>query len=107
MNKHTPGPWSFKEAWSHNGFGIWEGVPGSDERRNTIAEVFLAYGIKVEEQKGVAEANARLIASSPALLEALSDLLVCAEYHARMGLVIPLDNEHITSARAAISKATA
>lgn len=62
--KHTPGPWEY-ERRDWEGQYIWgndDRIPGPDKRR-FIADVSLAYD--------GAEANARLIAAAPDLLEAL------------------------------------
>lgn len=60
--KHTPGPWEYeRRGWE--GQYIWgndDRIPGPDKRR-FIADVSLAYD--------GAEANARLIAAAPELLE--------------------------------------
>jgi hypothetical protein len=62
--KNTPGPWTYeRRGWE--GQYIWgddDRIPGPDKKR-FIADVSLAYD--------GAEANARLIAAAPELLEAL------------------------------------
>lgn len=70
---HTPGPWG--RAYTGDGKrivigeGLVEGPNGYD-----VAEVY-----SDDCPREIAEANARLIAAAPALLEALKGLLVFAE----------------------------
>lgn len=76
MGKHTPGPWKY---WSDNGYGDTrfyiaqeDGAPytsGYSDVATLIAETVSG------EKKAVQEANARLIAAAPDLLEALKGLL--------------------------------
>lgn len=76
MNKHTPGPWSYKfnEAWS----------------RHEIDSVSKPFGngiCRLSDFDDAAEADARLIAAAPEMLEALSALVThCAARDARDGL---------------------
>lgn len=66
--KHTPGPWiNTKEQGKL--FGSFNAV-NDEANKVTIA---IVYGSNIEE----AEANAKLIAASPDLLEALDELLNC------------------------------
>lgn len=55
--------------------------------------------------KAESQANAHLIAAAPEMYEALNDLAGCVEYHAKRGESVPLDNEHLISARTALAKA--
>ena len=94
MNKHTPGPWHFRAAiqegqfvvrdrGSSGGFADIARVKG--DKRSTLAQ---------------AEANARLIAAAPDLLDAL-------ETYPALGVVMT-DEEMwawVEKARAAIDKA--
>lgn len=90
MSKHTPGPWA--ATYKHLGdapFVVESGQPGEPNGGCYMAE---CYGPD-------AEANARLIAAAPELLEALELLLFappsgCVDHHA-------ID----AKARAAIAKA--
>ena len=93
MSKHTPGPWLIEAQNCH--FGDIATVHNTDEKWVTIyAPHWMETGMDEKEQS----ANARLIAAAPELLESLVDL-VC---------LYPLDSTDaiITSARAAIAKAT-
>lgn len=80
---HTPGPWET----SHDGHG---GIYVGDKNGRQVGFVSLR-----SEQ----EANARLIAAAPELLEALRDLL--ADYD---GSIEPGESALIDKARAAIAK---
>lgn len=81
--KHTPGPWTV----------LGEGIYCADNWF-FIADV----PVNFAEHSGVQEANARLIAAAPELLEALQELLeVQAELDAEIAE---------RKARAAIAKAT-
>lgn len=60
---HTPGPWHVR------GFKVWEDLFRSNERRGIVAEIAISWRDSEE-----AEANARLIAAAPDLLEALEAL---------------------------------
>lgn len=100
MGKHTPGPW------------VWTGKPGASDLRapsTGLSEsdsdssvisyapyegMWLSrYGSPAED-----EANARLIAAAPCLLEALQDALAYLQNH--------LPDEALAPHRAAIAKAT-
>lgn len=82
MSKHTPGPWEYRgHAW----------VQTADDKKTPIAN-FNFYA--------ATEANARLIAAAPDLLESLQELMVAAD-HVSGGPVTWLEK-----ARAAIAKAT-
>lgn len=97
--KHTPGPWRAAKA-AHGVIDIF------DSRDRDIVTIF-GGGVEAESK----EANARLIAAAPDLLEALKALLAdCEEYsrinnlHNRDGT--PATNHSMHMACAAISKAT-
>lgn len=93
--KHTPAPWliaksdaSFVYALNDNGYNrFWAHVTGGNLRR---AESTL---------RAEVEANARLIAAAPDLLDALIEIVSADDAH-------ELTQKHIESARAAIAKAT-
>jgi len=91
--KHTPGPWSvWKKSLDPAGREDWA-ILSSENR--IIAEAFW----KVETDEYMpAEANARLIAAAPELLEALEAM---AEWHEDSADDEPL----IIATRAAIAKA--
>ena len=74
MPQHTPGPWSISAPVravgdEANDFAIAALV---DETRSVIAEAFWRVGTT---RFAPAEANARLIAQAPAMLEMLKELL--------------------------------
>ncbi len=70
--KHTPGPWYVSKR---NPLRVIESGP----RALTLATVGTnGHGVTAEGAQAEAEANARLIAAAPKLLEALQDLV--AEY---------------------------
>lgn len=93
MSKHTPGPW-----WKDG--RIVRPANEAHPRRAAIAACALSHGIgeaAVED-----DANARLIAAAPELLEALLGLL-----HEDGGsLAYSKSNPACVAARAAIAKAT-
>ena len=86
MSKHTPGPWFFL----HDRNGRLQVGPSINY---TVAEMCVT---PLEGQ----EANARLIAAAPELLEALTD---CVEH---MHWTQPLGEAALKKAKAAIAKAT-
>ena len=87
MSKHTPGPWEYR--WNGHYFDV--GIL----TRESIVPIFPAVCIGV--QAGL-EANARLIAAAPELLEALKDIVEWTE----LG---DYEESFLAKARAAISKA--
>jgi hypothetical protein len=93
MNKHTPAPWGIEIA--ADGLNKWVGC--SRYSVATIAELPNQVNI------GEADANARLIAAAPELLEALTNLCGLAEK--RPGSLHEY-KAAVDSARAAIAKAT-
>lgn len=72
MSKHTPGPWDI--TISCTTMGEMFGVPGSKRIR------YWSYNLHQNETEVEAEANARLIATAPELLEALKSALQTAEF---------------------------
>jgi hypothetical protein len=67
---HTPGPWFYEESTSSdNTFSI------RDDAETPIADVERWNGDNDLEVMAEAEANARLIAAAPKLLEVLQDFL--------------------------------
>lgn len=73
MNNHTPGPWSYE---------LEDSQLIRDSEGNSIVEVFLPMHRELGYDKSaeIQEANARLIAAAPDLLEALKQLM--ADYEA-------------------------
>lgn len=101
MSAHTPGPW------------VIGGINGTVY---TTDAVFLARTESGEHgdwlhgnpfANGVCEANARLIAAAPELLEALGELVRIAETSLRddNGNMFSHEQKALTNARAAIAKA--
>ena len=81
MNKHTPGPWSYrkvprKQEWEIN----TKRCPNSGHESWTGMSVVFGCDDYPKMGKIVGEANARLIAAAPELLEALELLM---KYSAR------------------------
>jgi hypothetical protein len=67
MNKHTPGPWHVSEEW--DGTSIRAGM-------FHVTHTIQSCGFHTdEEDKAVKQANARLIAAAPNLLEALKRIM--------------------------------
>jgi hypothetical protein len=109
MNKHTAGPWSIphfarQEVDCDCVYVLAEGYCGS------IADVSIDNGKRISEggndspPLAEAQANARLIAAAPELLEALQALVKSLSDQDDEGLI-----EHaqqMVAARAAIAKAT-
>ena len=99
MMNHSPGPW--KEKITDDGL-VWVLMP--DAHRVSIGDM--------EETCGICHANARLIASAPALLEALETI---GSYPAKKFYFSPPDpisyvepaDDMRRIAQAAISQATA
>lgn len=86
MNKHTKGPWRL-----------------SEEKFSTLyVEPFICAIFGTDK---TAEANARLIAAAPELLEALENLHANIAEYARINNLGGFDNQDMQQARAAIAKA--
>ncbi|HEY2105555.1 MAG TPA: hypothetical protein VGH29_07205 [Candidatus Binataceae bacterium] len=111
MSAHTPGPWSVEDPFGPETLSI---VPAG---RPTYEWVFIAsctYDDQHERPPTISEvernANAKLIASAPDLIDALHGLIGLVQ------LIIPTlaepqrsavaDNHRLVAARAAIAKAT-
>ena len=95
MSNHTPGPWHYEESPMKTG---WCVVTGN----NYLADVHKHVGAMVDDVQD--EANARLIASAPELLEALESMV--AEFdnlNRALDPELSVDRPRIL-ARAAIAK---
>jgi len=93
MSKHTPGPWG-EMTMSSNNLTIGIGYPEGDDRDHFLAEVTCGDPDELE-------ANARLIAAAPQMLQALQALVLGMQYlHGNKA-----DNA-TAKARAAIAAAT-
>jgi predicted RNase H-like HicB family nuclease len=76
MNKHTPGPW--KASTSPQGWSYTIYISQDESAEYTPDWSDVAYIIQTceGERKSIQEANARLIAAAPDLLEALQYVMV-------------------------------
>ncbi len=74
MPKHTPGPWEYAPAPPHKGYSVSSPCCGA-----VIATLVLGHTINrgggIEIAPGSAEANARLMAESPGLLDCLREIV--------------------------------
>lgn len=66
-SKHTPGPWKYSTKPHPNGCPIIGSGP--------LMVAMLAHSVNHDEQREIAIANARLIASAPELLASLQKLV--------------------------------
>jgi gentisate 1,2-dioxygenase len=87
MSKHTPGPWKIVDAWNDH---MVEGQNGEE----------IIWQDGPHGTPTINEANARLIAAAPDLLEALENLADYVDERAGDNECRPIEN-----ARAAIAKA--
>jgi len=98
---HTPGPWEIDPDVSTDVIRM----DGSRDRVG-VADCMSFNGPEIEE----CEANARLIAAAPELLQAVIDLLAVAPSKApAAGLLVGIEEKHaeaIRNAKQAIAKAT-
>ena len=94
--KHTPGPWRYEGA------EVWATAP-MRFNLTTAGTPMIATLCKHEDADGgfPVEANARLIAAAPELLEALEEMVKAGEFEDWDGRC-----DCIADARAAIAKAT-
>jgi len=101
MSKHTPGPWA---VFRRDGYSTYIHAINEGGEINTfqVASCHSATSRKYFPTRGEAEANARLIAAAPDLLEALQALSAYFGTDTDNGL-----DELLTQARAAITKAEA
>ena len=73
MNAHTPGPWNYstsQEGWS---FDIYQAEDAAYTKESSDVATLFVRSVKCDP-KETQEANARLIAAAPDLLEALQNL---------------------------------
>jgi len=107
MRKHTPGPWTYSRSEQRGHWRFY--VAQADGARYTphYSDVATLIAETVsDERRSIQEANARLIAAAPDLLEALKD--VCTQL---LGWGVSTDPEHpdrvaLRNAESAIAKAT-
>jgi len=93
MSMHTPGPWHIRGPAHTAGWGVC--IAGA-------SEIVARIPGRASARK---EANARLIAAAPDLLEAVQNLLAWAEKVHAPG-VTRINYSGMDAARAAITKAT-
>ncbi len=108
MTEHTPGPWSIETDVS----GIYVMTPGQGIAK--LYDVTPTQWIK-DRLMSIGEANARLIAAAPELLEALEETLRALEVHLdddtnhcglkHRDLLCPCNQNEVVRARATIAKA--
>lgn len=94
----TPAPWWFEPTYQGALTDKFKGFPFSINGANGF-QPCLIYGDGTDNA-GTAEANARLIATAPELLEACESIL------RRWHMGEPTDSEHIEFIRSTIAKAT-
>jgi hypothetical protein len=92
VSNHTPGPWHYEESPLKTG---WCVVTGN----NYLADVHKHVGATADDARD--EANARLIAAAPELLEALEVIAnIANEPHHERALTAILDIARNSSAKA-------
>lgn len=69
MSKHTPGPWELSEAEYKEGFGTYRRVEQVEQFGDVVASVCIRHSVN-HTLDACGDANARLIAAAPDLLEA-------------------------------------
>jgi hypothetical protein len=89
LQGHTPGPWTHKATAGDHDFAVYPEATGRD-----LALV-----------RDFNEANARLIAAAPEMLEALRDMLADLDMHGIALLGLDRGPGAMDKARAAIAKA--
>lgn len=94
--KHTPGPWTYGRVRLGQGFAEWIVTAIHHERGRS--NVLIAGDTQNHTPSDEAEANARLIAAAPDLLEAVRDMI---SDHG------DLSEATLAFARAALAKAVA
>ena len=95
MSEHTPGPW-----FPINNGSYWDASTEDRQYSTVIASIWETLGLETQE------ANARLIASAPQLLEALNEILPIGDIADGLAPYY-IHSDTIKSARSAIAKAKA
>ena len=98
---HTPGPWHVTEGIDRFYNGEW--IRAGNMRTGDLVAV--CNDFNQHNRDAEREANARLIAAAPDLLQALTDLLEATNYHAKVELTHKLAGAR-ERAQSAIAKAT-
>ena len=102
-SKHTPGPWDFCSTL-HNGES-YQRIVSPDGKRIDKYGSHQTIALVPWDTDGDVQANARLIASAPHLLQVLDTVAVALEdYYAGMS---EWDDGLLATVRAALAKATA
>jgi hypothetical protein len=108
MNKHTPGPWTFSKSDMFGDLRFYVAQSDAAPYTPNFSDVATLIAETVpSERQYIQEANARLIAAAPELLEALHTLvlvvgLTAFKYEGQRAVL----QESVNLARAAITKAT-
>lgn len=101
MSAHTPGPWAYSKNDAYGGMRFYVAQQEGAPYTHNFSDVATLIAETVSgERVYIQEANARLIASAPDLLESCMLLLHC------MSLAGWEDDNAAHMARAAIAKAT-
>ena len=95
--QHTPGPWELSEGVYKDGFGTYRRIEQVEQFGDVVGSVCIRHEIN-HTLNEAGEANARLIAAAPDLLEVLE---ICAMVLNQVWYRTPAD-----MAYAAIAKAT-
>jgi hypothetical protein len=96
MSAHTPGPWE-----AENNGHFWEISPKNIVSAQPYRVGDVCASDPENPNSGIQEANARLIAAAPELLEALQNILAVAGVRIDDPRIVQFD-----AARAAVAKAT-
>lgn len=103
MSNYTPGPWEIKKQWGDEWwFGGRNGAEIIIQSKVAGWNVVAVTGAKMDEI-GIDDANARLMAAAPELLEALQSIVRSLSDQDDEGLIEHA--EPMINARAAIAKA--
>ena len=108
MSKHTPGPWEVRpEIMWHDGSHVAGRTPKVMKEGRQIASITRSLDAKIKDGRcEEAEANARLIAAAPRLLEALRKLVERIDTNGGIGEYKGGPPFVMAEARAAIKEAT-
>ena len=80
MSKHTPGPWCFSESDTYGDTRFYVAQSANAPYTPNYSDVATLIAETVSsERKAIQEANARLIAAAPKMLEALKAVVRVAD----------------------------
>lgn len=73
MSKHTPGPWIVDETVALGSYGVWtqDAIRYSAHGMQRSAQICAVHGDNSDFDRETTDANARLIAAAPDMLELL------------------------------------